>query len=49
MNISRKVFKYEGGEYKYTINPVKLFEIICQQAWDYAEPGILYINRLTKL
>jgi len=41
-----KVFKYEGGEYKYTVNPVKLFEIICQQAWDYAEPGILYTNRL---
>jgi ribonucleoside-diphosphate reductase alpha chain len=41
-----KVFKYEGGEYKYTVNPTKLFEIICQQAWDYAEPGILYTNRL---
>lgn len=41
-----KVFKYEGGEYKYTINPTKLFEIICQQAWNYAEPGILYTNRL---
>lgn len=41
-----KVFKYEGEEYKYNINPVKLFEIICQQAWNYAEPGILYTNRL---
>ena len=39
-------FYYDGGEYKYTINPVKLFETICQQAWDYAEPGILYTNRL---
>ena len=41
-----KVFKYEGEEYKYNINPVKLFEIICQQAWNYAEPGILYTNKL---
>lgn len=39
-------FSYDGGEYEYTINPTKLFEIICQQAWDYAEPGILYTNRL---
>ena len=39
-------FYYDGGEYKYTINPVKLFETICQQAWNYAEPGILYTNRL---
>lgn len=39
-------FKYEGGIFKYSINPIKLFETICQQAWDYAEPGILYTNRL---
>ena len=39
-------FKYEGGLFKYSVNPTKLFEIICQQAWNYAEPGILYTNRL---
>ena len=40
-----RIFKYEGGEYKYNVNPVKLFNILCQQAWDYAEPGIIYTNR----
>jgi ribonucleoside-diphosphate reductase alpha chain len=39
-------FYYNSGEYKYIINPTKLFETICQQAWNYAEPGILYTNRL---
>lgn len=43
---SDRVFTYEGGKFEYTVNPVKLFEIICQQAWDYAEPGILYVNQL---
>ena len=41
-----RVFNYPGGSFKYTVNPVKLFDIICQQAWDYAEPGILYVNKL---
>lgn len=40
-----RVFKYEGGEYRYTVNPVKLFDTLCQQAWDYAEPGIIYTNK----
>lgn len=41
-----RVFKYEGGQLEYTVNPVELFNLICQQAWDYAEPGILYTNML---
>lgn len=41
-----RTFHYNEKEYKYEVNPVKLFEIICQQAWDYAEPGILYTNKL---
>ena len=40
-----RIFKYKGGEYKYNVNPVKLFNILCQQAWNYAEPGIIYTNR----
>lgn len=41
-----RVFNYSGGSFKYIVNPVKLFDTICQQAWDYAEPGILYVNKL---
>mgnify|MGYP002621579757 CR=1 FL=1 len=40
-----RTFNYEGGSFEYTVNPVELFNLICQQAWDYAEPGILYTNR----
>lgn len=40
-----RTFDYESGSFEYTVNPVKLFDLICQQAWDYAEPGIIYTNR----
>lgn len=41
-----RTFGYEGGSFDYIVNPVELFNLICQQAWDYAEPGILYTQRL---
>lgn len=39
-------FYYNDTVYEYTINPVELFNKICQNARDHAEPGILFTNRL---
>lgn len=39
-------FYYNDTVYEYTINPVAIFEKICQNARDHAEPGILFTNRL---
>jgi len=41
-----RTFYYENGKFDYTINPTALYNKICEQAWDYAEPGILYTNKL---
>lgn len=37
---------YEGNEVEYEVNPVKLFDLICDYAKNHAEPGILFVNRL---
>ncbi|WP_458459285.1 hypothetical protein [Pseudobutyrivibrio sp.] len=37
---------YSGHEVKYQINPRQLFDDICETAWDWAEPGILFTDRL---
>lgn len=39
-------FHYNDKIYEYTINPVAIFEKICQNARDNAEPGVLFTNRL---
>lgn len=40
------VFYYEGnGEFRYTVNPVAIFNLICENACKYAEPGIIYTDR----
>lgn len=41
-----RTFIYEGGEYKYEVNPTALFNLICENACKYAEPGVLFTNRL---
>lgn len=41
-----RVFEYEGGEFKYEVNPTALFNLICENALKYAEPGVLFVNRL---
>ena len=41
-----RTFKYDGGEMKYTVNPVAIFEKICENALKHAEPGVLFTNRL---
>lgn len=40
------VFDYDSGQFRHTVNPVALFEKICDYALRYAEPGILFTNRL---
>ena len=42
----KRVFKYENGSYEYEVNPVKLFDILCEHAYKYAEPGVLFTNKL---
>ena len=44
-NIHR-TFKYDGGEYEYDVNPTALFNLVCECACKYAEPGILFVDRL---
>lgn len=41
----KRVFEYEGGQYEYEVNPVALYDLICEQAWNYAEPGIIFVDR----
>ena len=40
------IFPYEGNEFRYVVNPTELFDKICQNARDHAEPGVLFTNRL---
>lgn len=42
----KRTFKYDGGEYEYKVNPVAIFEKICENALKHAEPGVLFTNRL---
>lgn len=37
---------YEGNEIEYEVNPVKLFELVCEYAKNHAEPGILFVDKL---
>lgn len=39
------VFNYEGGEFRYTVNPVALFNLVCECAYKYAEPGIIFTEQ----
>lgn len=40
-----KLYEVDGVYYKM-INPVKLFNKLCENNWNYAEPGILYWNHI---
>ena len=39
---------FDGQTYK-TINPQELWEEIMQSTWDWAEPGILFIDRINEM
>ena len=40
-----RVFEYETGKIKYDITPIHLYNKICETAWEWAEPGIMYTNK----
>ena len=40
--------RFEGHEYK-TINPQELWEEIMESTWDWAEPGVLFIDRIKEM
>ena len=40
--------KYSDQEITYPVYPIKLYKMMCEHACKYAEPGILYTNRLRK-
>lgn len=37
---------YSGQEITYPVYPIKLYKMLCEHACKYAEPGILYTNKL---
>ena len=38
-----------GEEIKKTVKARDIFDLLCRNNWDYAEPGILYWDRITNL
>ena len=36
-----------GEEIKKTVKARDIFDLLCRNNWDYAEPGILYWDRIT--
>lgn len=39
-------FKSEHEEIKKTVKAKEVFRILCENNWDYAEPGILYWSKI---
>lgn len=37
---------YDGNEIEYDVCPIELYKLFCRYAWQTAEPGILYTDRL---
>lgn len=38
--------EYNGNIITYEVVPIELFKLLCYHAFKYAEPGILYVNRM---
>ena len=36
---------YEGNRIEYDITPIKLYKLMMEKAWDWAEPGCIFTNR----
>lgn len=45
---TRFPLKYQGRVYRY-INAVSLWEEIMRSTWDWAEPGVLFIDRINEM
>lgn len=37
---------YDGGSIDYEVCPIKLYKFLCKHAWESAEPGIFYTDRM---
>lgn len=38
-------FTYDGGETRYMVKPIEVYQLICKTAHEYAEPGIIYTEQ----
>lgn len=38
--------EYSNQEIEYDIQPINLFKLLCKHAHSYAEPGVLFMNRI---
>ena len=36
---------YEGNIIEYEVTPIKLYKLMMETAYDWAEPGCLFVNR----
>jgi len=42
--IKHITFKYDSGEIKYDVCPIDVYKSMCLNAFDWAEPGIIFTN-----
>jgi ribonucleoside-diphosphate reductase alpha chain len=40
--------EYNNQTISYTITPINLFKLLCKHAHDYAEPGVLFMDRINE-
>lgn len=37
--------EYDSGSYEYEIIPIELFRLLCKNAWQHAEPGVIFTEQ----
>ena len=37
---------YEGNTITYEVTPIRLYQLMMEKAWDWGEPGCLFVNQL---
>lgn len=40
--------EYEGNEIEYQVTPIELYKLIMEKAWEWGEPGCLFVDRFRK-